>query len=398
MTAFGYNDANQETDLAYSSVMRSSVTGMGSVATAPLFVLSGTGATLGSGLNAGYYITRTINHTKLASEDRTDDLVFAVDATFAAMKSVSNGGHVHYATGADIHITDSTGTTEWTFYLEKYNPATGQVVLWIKPPSTTSSSADRTYLIAYGDSAISSTLGSSANTFPASIFDFAHGLGDNGAGGVVVTDRSANGLNATNHSSSVTLDTTSGLINGGGSFNRATPSYLTIPYNAALIPDFSTPKTVFVDFITPSSFPGAYMKFYIQQSSINYWFGFAISNANKLDGFGKFFGAFFDCIGTTTLATSTRYVGAYYCSNGTNGAKVYLNGAFEAQVNVAILGEETPDAIIGYDTFNATDGFTGQIGEIWQITGSRTAGFITAYSNALYDPSTFSTGTTETAV
>jgi hypothetical protein len=242
------------------------------------------GASVGGGgfggLAAGtYYITRTIDHTKLASENRTDDLVFIVDITLAVLKSVSNSGHVNHTTGSDIHVTDSTGTTEWDFYLRKYDPATGQVVLSIRPPGTTSASSDRTYLIAYGDASISSSLSSKNNTHPATLFNFAHSLDDNGAGGIVTTDLSANGLNATN-TNGVTLDTSAGLINGGGAFARASNQYLSIANNAALQ---GGSITIITTIITGSSFP-AFMALYSRQHDNNNWFGLAVRPDGKLHG------------------------------------------------------------------------------------------------------------------
>jgi hypothetical protein len=312
------------------------------------------------------------------------------------MKSVGNGGHVQYTNGADIHVTDSTGTTEWTFYLDAYDPTTGHVVLFIKPPGTTSGSSDRTYRIAYGDASMTVSLSNSANTFPASIFDFVHGFDDNGSGGIVVTDRSANGFNATNHNGA-TLDTTGGLVNGGAALNRASTQYYSIAYNAAQLPDATHPKLILTTIITGSSYP-AFMPLLSRQNSVNEWHGLALDTSGHAYGFANFRAGFIDCIGTTVLSTSTRYTLAFYLSFATNGAKVFVNGTKETQVNAAFSNRlDNPDTIIGNDSFNAGRAYNGTIGEMWQITGTRSEAFITTYSNALYDPSTFSTGTTETS-
>lgn len=349
------------------------------------------------GLAAGtYYITRTIDHTKLASEDRTDDLVFVVDATFTAMKSVGNGGHVNHADGADIHVTSSDGNTEWTFYLENYDPTTGAIVLWIKPPSTTSSSSDRTFLIAYGDSSISSTLGSKTNTFPASIFDFAHGLGDNGSGGVVVTDRSANGLNATNNNGA-TLDTTSGLINGGAAFARASSQYFSIAYNSVLN---QGAQSILAVIITGSSFP-AFMAIYERQTTGGMWWGLAVRSDAKLHHYVNMGIGNSDAIGATALSASTRYVVGATTTPGTNTDIVYLNGSSDGAVNGVNQfsgGDTSSGSNIGGNPFNSGRYFNGSVGECWLLNGAMSAGWMGAHSNALKTPSTFSTGTTETAI
>ncbi len=352
---------------------------------------------VGAGGGSGsYYITRTIDHTKLASEDRTDDLVFIVDITLAVLKTVGNGGHV--IDGNDIHVTDNvTGTTEWTFTKIAYAATTGHLVLAIKPPSTTSSSSDRTYRIAYGDSSITSSLSNSANTFPTSIFEFAHGFDDDGSGGVVVTDRSAHGRNATNHNGA-TLDTSAGLVNGGAAFARASSQYFSIPFFGSSRPDATHPKLILATVITGSSFP-AFMALLSVQSSAANWYGFAIDSSGHPYGYANFQNGNIDCVGVTALSTSTRYTLAFYLGIATNGAKVFINGTRDQQVNAAYTNNvDSPDTIIGGDTDNSGRWFNGTIGEIWQITDTRSEAFVTTYSNALYDPSTFSTGTTETAV
>lgn len=348
------------------------------------------------GLAAGtYYITRTIDHTKMGSENRSGDLVFCIDVTIASLKSTGNGGHVQHTGGADIHVTSSDGTTEYDFVLIKYDPTTGHVIAFVRPSDTVSSSSDFTYLIAYGDSSISSTMGSSANTFPASLINFAHGLDDDGSSGVVVTDRSANGLNATN-TNGVTLDTTAGLINGGGAFARASNQYLSIANNAALQ---GGSLTIIATIITGSSFP-AFMCLYSRQHDNNNWCGFAVRSDGKLHGYFLFQGGSIDVIGATALSASTRYVVTVTHTAGANGAKVYINGTNDATTGGATFtaADTSSAGIIGSDTFNGGRAWNGSIGEIWHVVGAKSAGWVGAHSNALYDPSTFSTGSTETAV
>jgi len=346
-------------------------------------------------LNAGFFITRTIDATKLAGEDRTDDLVFILDETFPEMKSVSNGGHVIDSAGADIHVVNGDASAEETFTLIAYDPTTGHVVLAIKPAGTTSHTTNRDYLVAYGDPAITSSLSDSAATFPATLFDFAHGFDDNGAGGIKLTDRSANGINATNHSA--TLDTTSGLIAGGAAFNPGSSQYVQLPHNATFDAGASNPKTILVLFMTGSSFP-AFMALFEQQNGSGGWQGLAARTDGKPHAYLNYNLSGVDLIGSTVMSTNTKYVGALRIADGTNGAKLYLNGSLEAQANLGFFAGLTADFNIGGNPFNSSRYFNGKVGEIWQSPGDRSAGWVGAYSVALYDPSTFSTGTTETAI
>jgi hypothetical protein len=233
----------------------------------------------GGGGAVGYYIDRAIDHTKMGGTDRNGDMLFYIDETIAALKDAGNGGHMGTST-ADIHVTDSTGTTEWTFYLEKYDPATGAIVLWIKPPSTTSSSVDRTFLIAYGDSSISSSGSSKANTFPATIFDMCHGLGDDGSGGVVLTDRSPNSFTLTNHNTA-TLDTTAGLINGGAKFTRASSQYFSASYQSAINHAAQTILAARQNAVVVAAFEA----WYERQTSGSFWHGLALRTDQKVHAY-----------------------------------------------------------------------------------------------------------------
>jgi Domain of unknown function (DUF2341) len=105
--------------------------------------------------SSGYSCERTIviNHTQVSNTDQTNfPILFNMtDPTIAA---VANGGHVTSSNGYDIIFSsDPNGTTKLDRELEQYNPATGQVVAWVRIP-TLSHSANTTLYVFYGNSAV----------------------------------------------------------------------------------------------------------------------------------------------------------------------------------------------------------------------------------------------------
>ena len=73
------------------------------------------------------------------------------------LASVDNGGHVASPSGFDILFSsDPNGMTKLDYELEKYDPATGQVVAWIRIP-TLSHTTDTVLYVFYGNSNITST-------------------------------------------------------------------------------------------------------------------------------------------------------------------------------------------------------------------------------------------------
>lgn len=100
-----------------------------------------------------YSISVTTNHTKVPS-DQTNFPVLAT-STIATMKTVGNGGHVQNANGYDIYCySDSVLTTRIPCEREKYVATTGELIMWVKF-ATLSSSVDNVVYYGYGDASIS---------------------------------------------------------------------------------------------------------------------------------------------------------------------------------------------------------------------------------------------------
>ncbi|MCL5667081.1 MAG: DUF2341 domain-containing protein [Patescibacteria group bacterium] len=73
-----------------------------------------------------------------------------VSTTNVLFKSVNNGGHVGLDSGYDIVFTSADGATKLAHEIEKYDPATGQLIAWVK--TNLSSSSDTVLYLYYGNS------------------------------------------------------------------------------------------------------------------------------------------------------------------------------------------------------------------------------------------------------
>ncbi len=91
----------------------------------------------------------TVDHTKVSGSDQTNFPVL-IHSTADAWKSQSNGGRVAEDSGYDILFTTSDGTTKLDHEIEKYDPATGELVAWVRVP-VLSSSADTVIYMYYGN-------------------------------------------------------------------------------------------------------------------------------------------------------------------------------------------------------------------------------------------------------
>ena len=110
-------------------------------------------------LNAnGYSFARaiTIDHTKVPNTDQVN-FPFLFSTTDPAFATIVNGGHVTNPNGYDIIFsTDPNGFNTLNYELEQYNPATGQVIAWVRIP-TLSHTADTALYVFYGNESITTS-------------------------------------------------------------------------------------------------------------------------------------------------------------------------------------------------------------------------------------------------
>ncbi|MGD0733384.1 MAG: DUF2341 domain-containing protein [Terracidiphilus sp.] len=170
----------------------------------------------------GYNYKRAIaiDHTQVPHTDQIN-FPYLFNATDPAFATIANGGHVSNFNGYDIFFsTDPAGLTKLDHELEEYNPATGQVIAWVRIP-TLSHTKDTILYVFYGNPSISTP-----QQNPASVWDTnyqaVYHLANVATG--IALDSTANSNNAPLAS----VLPASGQIDGAGSFDGAS-SYMQLP-------------------------------------------------------------------------------------------------------------------------------------------------------------------------
>jgi len=100
--------------------------------------------------NWNYRKVLTVNASQVVSNE-TDFTILAT-TTDSDLADIAHGGYVASSTGADIVITDSSGTTTVPYERVSYDSTTGEIVLWIK--ADISSTTNTSLYIYYGNSNI----------------------------------------------------------------------------------------------------------------------------------------------------------------------------------------------------------------------------------------------------
>jgi RHS repeat-associated protein len=172
----------------------------------------------------GYSYQRAIviDHTKVPHTDQAN-FPFLFNTTDPLLASTANGGHVTSSSGYDIvFASDPAGQNTLDFELEEYNPATGQVIAWVRIP-TLSHTADTVLYVFYGNSGITTP-----QQNPAGVWDTNFvGVWHLPNGSVLsANDSTANGNNGTAESGA---SAAAGFIDGGASFDGSSAAYINLP-------------------------------------------------------------------------------------------------------------------------------------------------------------------------
>jgi Concanavalin A-like lectin/glucanases superfamily len=145
----------------------------------------------------GFIRSITIDHTKCGSSDSTNFTILFSPGAVSSLKTVANGGHVQNSNGYDIIFTlDNLGTTPLFWEVESYDPTTGTMQAWVQVP-TVSHITDTVIYCVYGNASISSFQGGSTGAAWDSNYAAVYHFTDNGSGGLLANDSTANGFNGT---------------------------------------------------------------------------------------------------------------------------------------------------------------------------------------------------------
>ncbi len=340
----------------------------------------GTFMTLGSEVSRGVPSTQT-------------DFPVLVSVTDARFKDVAHSGHVQSSSGFDIrpYTNSGLGTAITGYELERYNSSTGEVVMWVKVSSLSSSTTP--FVLAYGDSGIS-TDGSSTTTWSNSYMAVYH-LAD----GTTLNVNSATGSNnGTNHSATATT----GQIDGGASLVSASSQYIDIgtAFNPAVI--------TMSAWVKGTSFPNAYNTVISRHDITPAYTTFYVRSDGKLAMYvtSQSGDVHYDGSGTHTLSSSTSYYTTLVWRNAGNpngGLFGYLNAALDGSsltggAGVILDTVAGVPAYVGKDPVNAGQFWNGTIDQLTISSASRTIDWITTEYNNQSAPGTFETLGTEVAL
>ncbi len=333
----------------------------------------------------GYYSPISINSAQVPSTQT--DFPVLVNVTDNRFKTVGNGGHVQNSSGFDIrpYTNSGLGTAITGYELERYNASTGEVVMWIKVSSLSSSTTP--FVLAYGDSGIS-TDGSSTTTWSNSfgdVYHFADGTTLN------LNSSVSGGHNGTGNNSPTA---TVGQIDGAMNLASASSQFVdttTLTQSAAF--------TVSA-WVNPTSLPNAYNTVVIRNASNADYVGILVKSTGKL---AMLVGTSstdrsYDGTGSHTLSTATWYYLTLTYSNA-GGLIGYVNGASDGtHAGGANLSSITTSNNFGRDPVNAGRSWNGKIDQVPMSTVVRAPDWITTEYNNQSAPGTFETLGTEVAL
>jgi hypothetical protein len=327
----------------------------------------------------GYYSPISINASQVPSTQT--DFPVLVSVTDARFKTVANSGHVQNASGFDIRpYSDSGLTTAITGYeLERYNATTGEVVMWVKVASLSSSTTP--IYLAYGNSGIS-TDGSSTTTWSNSFLAVYH-LKDGTTLSVADSTGSNNGTNAG-------ATATTGQIDGGGGFVSASSQHISVPSGP-------NPAAITLScWVNATTLPNTYNSTINQGASGTDRTGIFVKSNGKLYCIAQ---SSYDGTGSHTLSTGTSYLLHLTYDNSGGGLIGYVNaasdgtaGAIGALATLGLAGE------IGVQRSTSTRYWNGPMDEARIASVARSANWITTEYNNQSAPGTFETLGTEVAV
>lgn len=322
-----------------------------------------------------YYSPITINHTQVPSTQT--DFPVLINITDSRFKDVAHSGHVQSTNGYDIRPWSSASifATPIIYELERYNPSTGEIVIWAKIPSL-SSSSDTVIYIAYGDSSLT-TDGSSSATWSNGFLGVYH-LKD-GTTLNVLDSTGAN--NGTNHSVTAAI----GQIDGAGGFASVSSQY--IDCGTGMNPTAITLSA----WVNGTTFPSSYISVLSRDVNGSYDSLLVKSNGKLACYLVASADVHYDGTGSHTLSTGQWYY-LVMTYNSTSGLIGYVNAASDGTGAAnGSLNTSTARTDIGQDPNNTGRFWNGVIDEARVSSVARSADWITTEYNNQNTPGTFET-------
>lgn len=328
-------------------------------------------------INSAFTRTLTIDHTQVPS-DQTDFPVL-VNFTNGTFKTSANGGHVG-STNAFTFSSDALGTTLYKWEVERYNALTGEIIVWVKIP-TVSSSSNTVFYMRYGLS-ITTDQSDPTNVWTNNFLGGYH-LKD----GTTLSANSSTGSNNGTINGAVTA--TTGQIDGGAHISNSS-TYIDL--GTGMNPAAAT-LSGWINRDT-GNIPPTYAAPLIRSNAGATVFGpvIYVKSTGKLALFVKATGTVsYDGTGSNTLTDGTWYhVAATYDS--TNGLVGYVNGSSDgtAAANGAI-DTTAVSTWLGIDPSSSVNVWVGSLDEARFSSVARSANWLTCEYNNQKASSTFVT-------
>ena len=328
-----------------------------------------------------YYSPISINSGQVPSTQT--DFPVLVSQTDTRFKTIGNGGHVNNSSGFDIRPYSDTGlTTALSYELERYNASTGEVIMWVKVASLSSSTTP--IYLGYGDTTLTTDGSSGSNTFSNNFSAVLH-LKD----GTTLSSTDSTGSFTWNKINTPTA--TTGQIDGAMALASASSQYLISSSNGPS----ATALTV-SHWVKGTSFPNDYNSIFNRGTNL---YGIYVKSNGKLFSIVKATTSIsYDGTGSNTLSTGTWYY-LVLTYDSTNGLKAYVNAGSDGTVaanGTADVGAATTS--IGRQDGTNSRFWNGAIDEARFASVARSANWITTEYNNQNAPGTFETLGTEVAV
>lgn len=338
-----------------------------------------------------FYRSITIDHTKVNGGSDLTNFTVLFSGTYTYLKTTGNGGKVESLTGYDILFFSDVGlTTELKFERVTWNAATGAVEIYIKVP-TVASATDTVIYLSYGDAAVVTDHSDAANTWDADYVAVYH-FGD----GSTVNFVDSKGVNSGTGTNTPTAGAS--LLGGAGGgavqLTASSSQRINCGDNASL--RFSGGFTIEA-VVHPDSQPGAanFPSIVAKRSA-----GSSGYNLTRHDSAGFLANSlYFEFAGTAVPGTDpnniasgdTKTVAASY--NGTNQAKIYIDGSLIDTQTFPAYTEATPEGMcigcIPYLIGIVPTFWDGRIDEVRISKIQRTTGWLITSNSSISAPSSF---------
>ncbi len=328
-----------------------------------------------------YQRALVIDHTKVPNTDQTNFPVL-VSVTDPLLAAAANGGHVSSPNGYDIiFATDPAGVNKLDHEIEAYNPAIGQIIMWVRIP-TLSHTADTVIYLLYGNASITASQENKAGVWDSNYMGVWHV--ENGSV-LSLLDSTANGNNATNNGATATV----GQIDGGMSTNGSTYATIGTPASLANLAQGNATFSAWVN--TAAGAGGRLMG--KDDSNGNQGWVLGINGSDLVDFVVVYGGSDLRLSSTVPVSNgSWSYVVVTLAGNSSqNGtATIYINGAPSGQGtggNGGTADDSSQNAYLANATYGESGTLNGASDEFRISNVVRSSDWIvTEYANQVSPP------------